>query len=245
MKRAVAILLFMPVSAVAEEALVAVATNFQPVLERLRDDFEAATNHTIELSGGSTGVLYAQVVNGAPYDAFFAADQLRPRNLESNGAGVTGTRFTYAEGRLAFWSIEPSFVHRTLQESLSNSALRVLAIANPRLAPYGSAAKEAVLSSGHWDGLNAKLVYGENVGQAYSMAATGNADAGLVALSAVLLTPDRLGGAHLEISAEMHAPILQDAILLQHGSDNVAAIEFLNYLQSDAVRKKIVSFGYQ
>lgn len=245
MKPIVAILFFLPGIAAADEALIAVATNFQPILERLRDDFEAASAHEVELSGGSTGVLYAQIVNGAPYDVFLAADQHRPRLLEQSGSGVAGSRFTYAEGRLAFWSRDAELVQGDLRDSIASPGIRVLAIANPDLAPYGHAAREAIRSAGMWDDLNAKLVLGENVGQAFSMIATGNADAGVVAMSTVLLAPGWLEGHFVEVPGDQHTPILQDAILLQHGADNQAALDFLEYLQSHAARDKIASFGYR
>ena len=231
--------------AVPDEALIAVATNFHPILERLRDDFEATSSHDIKLSGGSTGVLYAQITNGAPYDAFFAADQLRPEQLEQDGAGVANSRFTYAEGRLALWSTNAEFVRRSLKASLENPDLRVLATANPELAPYGLAATQALRSIRLREGFDVQVVQGENVGQAFSMIATGNADAGIVAMSSVLLAPDWLRGDFLEIPVNLHSPILQDAILLQRGAHNAAAIAFLAYLQSDAARNKIVSFGYR
>jgi len=240
-----AIFLCMPAIAVTDEALIAVATNFHPILERLRDDFEATSPHNIVLSGGSTGVLYAQIANGAPYDAFFAADQVRPEQLEEDGTGVADSRFTYAEGRLAFWSSNPAFVRGSLQASLENTALRVLAIANPELAPYGLAAMEALHAVRSRNGFDLKVVRGENVGQAFSMVATGNADAGIVAMSSVLLAPDRLRGDFLEVPKDLHSPIRQDAILLKRGAQNQAALAFLAYLQSDAARDKISSFGYR
>lgn len=245
MKRIIAMLLCVPAVAVADDALVAVATNFYPVLERLRDDFEATSSHHIELSGGSTGVLYAQIRNGAPYDAFFAADQLRPAQLEKDGAGVANSRFTYAEGRLALWSSRAEFVRGSLQASLQNPALRVLAIANPELAPYGLAAMESLQSVRSQEGFDLQVVQGVNVGQAFSMVATGNADAGIVALSSVLFAPDGLQGEFLELPAGLHSPILQDAILLQRGAQNLAAIAFLAYVQSDTARDKIIAFGYR
>ncbi len=242
--RRLAYLLLFPLSALADEALIAVAANFNPVMQELRDEFEASTVHSIELSSGSTGVLYAQIVNGAPFDAMFAADQARPMRLEENGIGVAGTRFTYAEGRLALWSLAPDLMSTSVRESLSSGNLRKLAIANPELAPYGIAAREVLYATGTWDSLEGKLVYGETVSQAFSMAALGSADAGLVALSNVLLTREKFPGHYLEVPAELHAPIRQDAILLKRGADNEAARAFLAFLQSDAVRAKMATYGY-
>ncbi len=242
--RHLAYLFLFPLPLLADEALIAVAANFNPVMQELRDEFEASTAHVIELSSGSTGVLYAQIVNGAPFDAMFAADQLRPIRLEENGIGVAGTRFTYAEGRLALWSLTPEAIAASVQESLAAAPLRKLAIANPDLAPYGIAAREVLHATGTWKSLEGKLVYGENVSQAFSMAALGSADASLVALSNVLLARERLPGHYLEVPAELHAPIRQDAILLRRGADNDAARAFLAYLQTEAVRAKMAAYGY-
>lgn len=245
MKRLFVILFFLPASSFADEALIAVATNFQPMLEELRNEFEESSSHQIKLSAGSTGMLFAHIVNGAPYDAFLAADQWRPEQLEREGIAVAGTRFTYAEGRLALWSRNPDFVRDSFKASLENPALRVLAIANPDLAPYGYAAERAIHSVTLAGGLNARLVFGENAGQAFSMAATGNADAGVVALATVLLKPDWLEGAYLEVPGEIHPSILQDAVLLKRGAGNAAALEFLEFLQSAAVRGKLAAHGYR
>lgn len=244
MRAQLAMLFLLPTAAFAEEALVAVATNFQPVLEQLRDDFAAESPHTIRLSSGSTGVLYYQVKNGAPYDAFFAADQSRPKLLEDEGAAVAGSRFSYAEGRLAFWSREPAFIKGSFEASLGNPELRILAIANPGLAPYGHAAKAAITTATAGRGPSGRIVFGENAGQAFALVATGNADAGVIALSSVLSRPDWLQGSYVEVPRELHEPILQDAVLLRRGAENVAAVEFLEYVKRDAVRRKISSFGY-
>lgn len=242
--RRLAFLFLFPLSVLADEALIAVAANFNPVMQELRDEFEASTAHVIELSSGSTGVLYAQIVNGAPFDVLFAADQARPMRLEENGIGVAGTRFTYAEGRLALWSVAPEFVSNSVRDSLASGNLRRLSIANPDLAPYGIAAREVLQSTGTWESLQGRLAYGENVSQAFSMAALGSADAGLVALSNVLLARERFPGHYLEVPAELHAPIRQDAILLTRGADNEAARAFLAFLQSGAVRAKMAAYGY-
>jgi len=242
--RLLALLLLFPLPVFADEALIAVASNFNPVLAALREEFEATTPHVIEVTSGSTGALYAQVVNGAPFDALLAADQARPIRLEEDGPGVAGSRFTYAQGRLALWSLSREIISTSLDGSLSSGRIRKLAIANPELAPYGVAAREALQSTGNWASLRDKLVYGENVSQAFSMAALGAADAAIVALSNVILTRERQPGYFLEIGTQLHAPIRQDAILLQHGEDNDAARAFLEFLQSDAVRQKIAAYGY-
>ena len=239
------LLLLMPGISVGEEALIAVATNFQPVMQQLADHFQSSSPHRIRLSSGSTGVLFAQIKNGAPFDAFFAADQARPAVLEASGLSVAGSRFTYAEGRLAFWSNDPNLVCDDFGDSLRSERLRVLAIANPDLAPYGQAARSAIEAALVSGPLKVKLVFGENVGQAFSLVATGNADAGVIALSAVIQKPEWLQGAYLEVPANLHPPIRQDALLLRRGKQNEAAIQFLAFLQDDAVREIIKTSGYR
>ena len=237
-------LLFLPLCVQAEEALVAVASNFRAVLEILRDDFESSSDHSIGISSGSTGVLYAQIVNGAPYDLLLAADQRRPILLEQQDAGIAGTRFTYGNGRLALWSRRPDLLHGTLADIFRSDRLQRLAIANPELAPYGRASAEVLAALEVAVSVEDKLVYGENVSQAFSMAAIGSADASFVSLSQLRLKPDGVDGRFIEIPPELHAPIRQDAILLRHGAGNPAARAFLEFLQSDAVRAKIAAYGY-
>ena len=238
------ILLCLSPTVFADEAIVAVATNFNPLLEQLLEEFEATSGHSIEISNGSTGKLYAQILHGAPYDVFLAADQARPALLERSGRGVAGSRFTYAIGKLALWSANEALILVEVDASLQQPNVRRIAIANPQLAPYSSAAEDVLKSLRIYDELSGKLVMGENVGQAFSMAATRNADMAIVALSHVLQTRLQVAGTYLEIPAELHAPIRQDAILLEHGAGNAAALAFLAFLESNAARARIASAGY-
>lgn len=220
----------LPLPALAEQALVAVASNFLKPAEVLAAAFEAESGHQIDLASGSTGQHFAQIVHGAPYDAFLAADQERPARLIEKG--LASDAITYAVGRLAF-------VH-PLGTELGAEPLRFLAIANPDLAPYGLAARQVLASLGLPAGLIGGEVQGQNVGQAYGMVASGNASGGLVAWSLAMDgdVPFTL------ISAELHEPIRQDAVLLSRGARNVAAQEFLSYLASDTAQEMIVTFGY-
>lgn len=223
-----------PRLALAAEALAAVAANFAKPVEALAARFQAETGHTIKVSLGSTGKLYAQIANGAPFDLFLAADQARPEKAEAEGLAVPGSRFTYASGRLALIRSdggEPSL------DFLKEGAFRHLAIANPKLAPYGLAAEQAMSGLGLLEQLRPKLVFGENIGQTFAMAATGNAEAGFVALSQVT-------GPRWVVPADLHAPIHQDAVLLTRSADNEAAKGFLAYLRSEEGRQIIRGFGY-
>lgn len=227
-----------------EEALVAVATNFVEVAEVLVDAFESRSEHVVSLVAGSTGKLYSQVVNGAPFDVLLAADQVRPQLLVNSQLAVAGSRATYATGQLTLWSPDPDAVTTDGSKVLAQGQFRSLAIANPSLAPYGSAARETLTNLGLWEQLETKIVMGENVGQAHAMVSTRNAELGLVALSYVVSPRNRQQGSRWDVPAGLHKPIKQDVVLLQHGADNLAARAFLEYLLSEPARATIHSFGY-
>ncbi|MEJ2088588.1 MAG: molybdate ABC transporter substrate-binding protein [Gammaproteobacteria bacterium] len=242
---AVAVLASAP-SARGDEALLAIAANFTEAAVALARDFETASGHRLELAAGSTGKLYAQIVNGAPFDAFLAADRARPELLEANGLGIAGSRFTYASGRLVLWrpnspTTAPATLDATDATALLENVNR-LAVANPDLAPYGAAAFEVLDYLALTEALRSRIVRGENVAQAYAMVASGAAEAGLVALSHVM---SRDEATHWwEIPRTWHTPIRQDAILLQRGRDNDAAVDFLDFLRTDAARRKIAGMGF-
>lgn len=247
MKRSISICLaplIFSALAQADEALIAVAANFTNVAKQLETEFEAISEHRITITTGSTGKLYAQIVNGAPYDVLLAADQERPALLEKSGDSVSGSRFTFASGRLALWSTDPDLIQSDLTATLAQEEIAVLAIANPALAPYGIASREALQSLHVWDTVRNKIVMGENVGQTHALVATGNAQAGIVALSLVLDRRVAPGIAHLVVPEDLHEPIRQDAVLLRHGYGNSAAKDFLSFLQSETGKTAIRSYGY-
>ncbi|MGY9057147.1 MAG: molybdate ABC transporter substrate-binding protein [Alphaproteobacteria bacterium] len=220
--------------ATASEALAAVAANFATAARALATSFQAESGHAVQISVGSTGKLYAQITRGAPYDLFLAADQARPELLEKDGAAVAGSRFTYAEGRLMYVG------------AMTPDLKGKLAIANPKLAPYGLAARQALEHVGRWQALQDRLVYGENIGQAFAMFATGNAQNAIIAMSQyVEHHRDNRTVAAAEIPHTHHDPIRQDAVLLRHGAENPAAKAFLAYLQQPTVQERIASFGYK
>ena len=231
-------------AAQGDEALIAVAANFVPAANLLADEFEAVAPHTVTISSGSTGKLYAQIVNGAPYDAFLSADEETARRLESSGLAVRDSRFTYAVGRLVVWSADPAKILDGWQATLEQAGIRRLAIANPALAPYGRAAREALRNTGLWDAIADRLVLGENVAQALTLAVTANADVGLVALSQALSQNLDGQGGFIPVPGTLHEPIRQDGVLLIRGADNPAAIAFLAFLRSDEARGRIVALGY-
>ena len=223
-----------------EEVLVAVASNFTTALQALARGFEAETGHRVKIATGSTGKLYAQISAGAPFQVFLAADQARPERLEAEGRAVPGTRFTYATGRLALWSADPGRAGGDMRAALTAPNLRHLAIANPELAPYGFAAREALEALGLWTALRPRVVMGQNAGQTFAMVATGNAELGFVPQAALV----GRGGVRWDVPEGLHAPIRQDAVLLGPGAGHEGAQAFLDYLGSDAAAVVIRRHGY-
>jgi len=224
----------------AAEVHVAVSANFAPPLHALGEAFSRQTGHKLLASPGSTGKLYAQIRNGAPFDAFLSADEAAPRRLEDDGLAVSGSRFTYALGRLVLWSSRNGLVDPR-GEVLKSNRFRKLALANPKLAPYGNAAREVMEKLGVWAALQGRVVQGENIAQTFQFIATGNADLGFVALSQV--DAARTGSRWIVPSA-LHAPIRQDALLLGRARSNPAARAFLEYLRSPEAKHRIRDFGY-
>ncbi len=231
--------------AAAAEALVAVATNFAGAMAELEAAFERDGPHRIRVSTGATGTLYAQATHGAPYDILMAADRTRPERLEAVGLAVPGSRRTYAVGRLVLWSAEPDRVPGNGVDALRAGDFRRLAIANPELAPYGFAAREALRALRLYDALRDRIVMGENIGQAHAMVATGSAELGLVALSQLTAGGPASAGSRWAVPETLHAPIRQDLVLLRRGAGNAAARAFLAFLDTPDARRILVAAGYR
>ncbi len=231
-------LLLAAAGASADEVIAAVAANAAEAVEALASDFERESGHRVTLTVGSTGKLHAQILHGAPFDLFLAADRERPRLLVEQGLAVDGSQRTYAVGRLVLWSPDPTVAVNA--DTLRNGSFRRLAIANPDLAPYGAAARSTLRGLGLWKSLRSKIVVGENVGQSFAMAASGNAEFGFVALSSVLSR----GGRSWEVPAHMYPPIRQDAVLLKRAETKPAARAFHGFLDSPGAARVIESFGF-
>jgi molybdate transport system substrate-binding protein len=227
----------------AAEVSVAVAANFTAPMQRIAADFEKATGHKAVLAFGATGKFYAQIKNGAPFDVLLAADAKTPARLEAESAGVPGSRFTYAIGKLVLWSAQPGAVDAQ-GEVLKRGAFKHLAIAAPQLAPYGAAAVETLEKLGLLSVIEPKFVQGENIAQTYQFIATGNAELGFVALSQVYADGKLTRGSAWIVPGDLHNPIRQDAVLLARARDNAAAVALLGYLKSAAAKTVIESFGY-
>jgi molybdate transport system substrate-binding protein len=234
---------FWSLTGYAGQVEVAVAANFTVPMQIVASAFERDTGHKALLAFGSTGNLYAQIRNGAPFQVFLSADDQTPAKLEQEGLAVSGTRFTYAVGRLALWSAKSGMVDDK-GEVLNKGVYAHLAIANPKLAPYGAAAIEVLRQLGLFKSLQPKFVLGENISQTWQFVASGNADLGFVALSQVLKDGQLRGGSAWIVPGNLHAPIRQDAVLLVKGRNNAAAKALLAYLKSDKAKAIIRNFGY-
>lgn len=230
----------------AETVTVAVAANFTAPMRQLAAAFEQETGHRTILSFGSSGKFFAQIKNGAPFQVFLSADEQKPAQLEQDGFTLPATRFTYALGRLVLWSANPQLIAEPDGADILKSAnFKHLALANPKLAPYGAAAIETLKSLHVYPALEPKFVTGENVSQTYQFIASGNAELGFIALSQVIADGQISQGSAWIVPTTLHQPIRQDAVALATGKDNPAVDALMEYLRSDQAGAIIKAFGYQ
>jgi len=230
-------------SAFAGEVQVAVAANFTTQKQVIAADFEKDTGNKVVASYGATGQFYAQIKNGAPFEVFLSADDTTPAKLESEGMTVPGSRFTYAIGALALWSAKDGYVDAN-GDVLKKNEFRHLAIANPKTAPYGLAATQALDKLGLAQAVAPKIVEGQNISQTQQFIATGNAELGFVALSQIYKNGKITSGSAWMVPESLHEPIKQDAVILTKGKDNAAAKAFVEYLKGPKAAAVIKSFGY-
>jgi molybdate transport system substrate-binding protein len=228
----------------ADEVHVAVASNFAAPAQSLARTFERATGHRAVISLGATGKLYAQIRQGAPYEVLLSADSSTPSKLAREGDAVAETQRTYAIGRLVLWSRDTDAVDAK-GDALRDGDFRRLAIANPKLAPYGAAAVQTLNALGLLKTLQSKIVEGANINQAFQFVASGNAELGFVAMSQVMQEGRLRSGSAWIVPAHLHEPIKQDVILLAKGKDNPAALALLRYLDSKPAREIIRLYGYE
>jgi molybdate transport system substrate-binding protein len=228
--------------AFADQMLVAVAANFVPPFREIAVEFEKTTGHTLQVAAGSSGNFYSQIKNGAPFDVFFSADMVRPRLLEDEGLGVKDSRFTYAIGRLVLWSPNADLIKG--EETLRAKQYNRLAMANPKIAPYGVAAMQAMQKLELWDSVQPHIVLGESLGQTMGFIESGNAQLGLVALSQVLDPKIKGQGSRWDVPTHLHEPIKQDVILLTKGKDNPAARALMAFISGPQAKAIIERYGY-
>ena len=233
-----------PPYALGEEVRVAVATNFLTTFTTIAKRFEDRTSHTILVSPGSTGKLFVQIQNDAPFDLFFSADARRPKLLEEEGMAIRGSRFTYAVGRVTLWSSEALLIKNDGKTILHRGDFEYLAIANPKTAPYGQAAVQILKALQLWNELRDRLVYGENIGQTFQFVFTHNAQLGFVALSQALDPKFKSMGSRWDVPPHLYDPLTQQAVLLKRGQHNQAAKAFLAYMKQKPARDIIERYGY-
>jgi molybdate transport system substrate-binding protein len=227
----------------ATEVRVAVAANFAAPLAQIAEGFTAATGHTLKVSVGATGKFYAQIVAGAPFDVLIAADGETPARLVREGLAVSGTAYTYAIGKLALWSAQPGFVDAQ-GAVLAAGKFSHLAIANPKVAPYGQAALDVLKARGLTGAVAPRLVTAESIAQAYQFVYSGNAELGFVALSQLLVPGKPAGGSYWLVPPALYGEIRQDAVLLKAGAANPAATALLAWLKTEPAKAVIQVYGY-
>ena len=227
----------------ADDLSVAVAANFTAPMKQIATDFEKNTGHKLLVSYGATGKFYAQIKNGAPFEVLLSADDDIPAKLVKEGAAVSGSQFTYALGKLVLWSSRPAVVDAQ-GLVLKSGDFKHIALANPKLAPYGAAAVQTLQALGLYDSLSPKFVTGENITQTHQFVSTGNALLGFVALSQVLVN-GKIEGSSWVVPAKLYTPIRQDAVILENGKGKPAAEALMKYLQSAKATAVVKSFGYE
>lgn len=246
LRRLFMLCLFLLLSAAvqAETVLVAVASNFTKPMADIAAAFAKATGHEANLSSGSSGKFVAQIENDAPFEVFLSADEKNPLNLEKSGAGVVNSRFTYAIGKLVLWSAKSGMVDGE-GKILSQGGFKHLALADPKLAPYGLAAEEALKNLGLLGTLQPLFVLGENISQTQQFISSGNAELGFLALSQVIGSDGIIAsGSGWVVSDTLYSPIRQDAILLKKGEQNPAAPALLKFMKSPEALEIIRRYGY-
>lgn len=234
----------LPSDAQAEQVRVAVASNFLTTVRLLKNEFEKSSGHKVLLSVASTGKLYAQISHGAPFEIFLSADARRPGLAVDSGLAVEGTQQSYARGRLTLWSSRKTLEGKDCKEELIAGHFRRLSIANPKTAPYGEAARQALKKMKLWQAVRPKLVRGENIGQTFQYTRTGNAELGMIALSQALDPKNNETTCRWDIPEDYHQPLEQHMVMLKRGEKNPAAKAFYDFIKSEAGKKIISETGY-
>jgi molybdate transport system substrate-binding protein len=228
----------------AGEVRVALASDFAVAMERLAPMFQKESGHTLQLTPGASGKLYAQIKKGAAFDVFLSADEELPKRLMQEGAAVAGSRFVYATGRLVLWSAQPGFVDDK-GLVLNRGNFNLLAIPNPLYSPYGVAAKETLTKLTMWNAMQRKLDKGDDDVQTYQFAASERTELALIPLSQVMRDGKLGPGSAWIVLPELHNPIRQSAVLLSGAKDPAAAQAFFAFLKSEKAQKVMRGFGYE
>ncbi len=236
-------LVLLPFRTSADQLHIAVAANFTAATKAIVPLFEKKTGHTVTVSFGSTGQLFSQIVNGAPFDVLLAADSLRPAALVREGIGIDSTRFTYARGVLALWSPREGFID-TAGTVLSGTSWRYCAFANPKTAPYGAAARQTLQTLKLTPGMEDRLVQGTNIAQTWQQVASGNAELGFVAYAQIALLSPEKKGSYWIVPQDYYSPLLQQAVVLKSAQHKSAAHQFTEFLRDKQALAIIMQYGY-
>ncbi|WP_319777262.1 molybdate ABC transporter substrate-binding protein [Maridesulfovibrio sp.] len=233
------LLLALPLSASAADLMVAQAANFMPAMKEIIPAFKKASGLEVEATYTSTGKLYAQIVNGAPFDVFLAADERRPKKLFNDG--LAETPFVYAKGKVVLWSKDKNKIEKSWQKSIMDGKFKKIAIANTETAPYGTAAMLALQQAKLWDFVKPELVYAQSIAQTFQFASTGAADAGFCAYSSMFTATGKKGS--FVVVKEAPA-VIQAACILKSSEHKENAMKFVKFLsgpEATAIKKK---YGY-
>lgn len=242
------ILVLLAANSQATELRIAVASNFTGTMKTIVKEFEGSSPYKVSISSGSSGKLYAQIRQGAPFDIFFSADQTKPLKLDEEDLVIKDSLFTYAVGSLVLWTTSDIGDSEDIQlpkERLTKMKFNKLAMANPKLAPYGQAATEVLASLNLVDKSSQKRVLGENIAQTYQFVATGNAELGFIAASQLTELQRNDTGQSWIIPKTLYSPINQDAVLLTRAKDNPIAQAFLTFFTTKKVQAIIAADGYR
>ena len=237
------------ISVQAEQLTAAIAANFAGTIKQLKPLFEHESGHRLITSFASSGTLFAQIKNGAPFDVFLSADEQRPRQLIHDGLAVADSLFIYASGQLVLWSSQAEFID--LQGNILRNGhwpekgIRHIALANPKTAPYGRAALQTLETMQLVDAIKPYRVSGQNIAQTFQFVASGNAQLGFIAQAQVLALPESERGSSWRVPQTMYSPIKQEAVMLMRGRENSAALAFLQFLQSPRAKNIISARGYK
>ena len=243
---AVILVLILAIPSLAQEITVAAAADLRSALDEIAAHFQDETSTRVKIVYGSSGNLYQQIQNGAPFDLFFSANSDYPKKLEASGLAVSGTYYEYARGRIVLFVSSTSLLH--IEEGLKvllDSSVKRIAIADPGHAPYGQAAVAALKTQGLYDRVSRKIVVGENVSQAASFVTSGAADAGIIALSLAMLPSARAQTRFAEIPANQYPPIQQACIVLKSSKEQNSARRFIAYVRGPEASKVLQRYGFE
>jgi molybdate transport system substrate-binding protein len=231
--------------AVAEEITIAAASDLSFAFREIAAEYENTTGNHVRLTLGSSGNFFAQIQNGAPFDLYFSADISYPKKLEEAGLVVPGSLYPYAIGRIVLWAGKDSHLDLSKGlEILREPAIKKIAIANPKHAPYGRAAVAAMEHFKVYDQVKDKLILGENISQAAQFIESGACDIGIIALSLAVAPAMKSKGTYWEVPAEAHPPLEQGAVIVKQSKHQEAARQFLDFIKSPNGQEIMTRYGF-